>query len=206
MVEEQSSEVQVNTDTPAENGSTESATTIENDSANTNTNEEAKNTPEIKSESVEANKPNTEEKPSGAPEQYGDFTVPEGFSAPIDDFKSWAKENNMSQEKAQSAIDFYTKTIVPQQQAAQVAQNEAWVKESTEKYGKQGIEAANKALGRFSTPEFTKFLADTGLGNHPEMIGIFNTINARISESSFVDAKTKQASKVLFPNSPDMYK
>jgi hypothetical protein len=144
--------------------------------------------------------------PPGAPETYTDFTLPDGLTAPTEEFKTWAKENNMTQEKAQSAIDFYTKTIVPQQQAAQVAQNEAWVKESTEKYGKQGIEAANKALGRFSTPEFTKFLTDTGLGNHPEMIGIFNTINARISESSFVDAKTKQASKVLFPNSPDMYK
>ena len=142
---------------------------------------------------------------TGAPEQYSDFTMPEGFSAPIEDFKSWAKENNMTQEAAQSAVDFYTSKIAPMQQAQHEAQVTAWTNESTEKYGKQGIEAANKALGRFSTPEFTSFLAETGLGNHPEMIGIFNTINARISESGFVDSKTteskpKTLGQIMYPD------
>ena len=189
-------------------------TTVQDNTEAVATEEVATETPETAPETMEvtdAKEPTTPDEaivtePAGAPETYEDFTLPEGLTAPTEEFKYWAKENNMTQAKAQSAIDFYTKTIVPQQQAAQVAQNEAWVKESTEKYGKQGIEAANKALGRFSTPKFTKFLTDTGLGNHPEMIGVFNTINARISESSFVDAKSKSTSKVLFPNSPDMYK
>jgi hypothetical protein len=143
---------------------------------------------------------------TGAPEQYNDFTMPEGFSAPIEDFKSWAKENNMTQEVAQSAVDFYTTKVAPIQQAQHEAQVTKWTTESTEKYGNKGIEAANKALSRFSTPEFTNFLKETGLGNHPEMVGIFNTINAKISESGFVDAKTASVNKPMFPNSPDMYK
>jgi hypothetical protein len=129
------------------------------------------------------------ETPPGAPEQYADFTLPEGFDAPTDDFKAWAKEQNMTQEKAQATIDFYTQKIIPQQQAAHAKQVEAWGKESQTKYGKEGIEAANKALGRFSTPEFTELLSQSGLGNHPEMIGIFKQISEKISESGWVDGK-----------------
>ena len=143
---------------------------------------------------------------TGAPEQYADFTVPENFSAPIDDFKTWAKENNMTQESAQSVVDFYTNKVAPQMQAQHEAQVSVWTKESTEKFGKEGIESANNALSRFSTPEFKTFLQETGLGNHPEMIAIFKDIHSKISESSFIDSKTTATNKVMFPNSPDMYK
>ena len=144
----------------------------------------------------------TDTTPVGAPEQYGDFALPEGMESPTDEFKTWAKSQNMTQEVAQSAVDFYTKTIVPQQQAAQEAQVEAWGKESETKHGKAGIEAANNALGRFSTPEFKEFLNKTGLGNHPDMIGIFKEINAKISESGFVEGQKgggeKTAAQLLF--------
>jgi hypothetical protein len=142
-----------------------------------------------------------------APEQYTEFTVPENFSAPIDDFKTWAKENNMTQEAAQSVVDFYTSKVAPQMQAQHEAQVEAWAKESTEKYGKEGIEAANNALSRFSTPEFKQFLQETGLGNRHEMIAIFKDIHSKISESSFVTSPTSpNNSTKLYPNSPDLYK
>ncbi len=143
-------------------------------------------------------------KPEGAPEAYEEFKVPEGFSVPTDDFKAWAKEQNMTQESAQNVVDFYVTKIVPQQQAAQQAQVDSWVKESETKYGKDGIEAANQALGRFSTPEFVSFLQSSGLGNHPEMVGIFKTISEKISESGLVDGKaiqTKTLAQKHFPNS-----
>jgi len=165
-------------------------------------------TSEVDTATVEnqANEPVVEQS-QGAPEQYTDFTVPENFSAPIDDFKTWAKENNMTQEVAQSAVDFYVTKVAPIQQAQHEAQVETWATESTTKYGKEGIESANKALGRFSTPEFTEFLQQTGLGNHPEMIGIFKEINSKISESSFVDSKTTpNATSRLYANSPELYK
>lgn len=143
--------------------------------------------------------------PQGAPDQYTDFTLPEGFTAPVDAFKDWAKSQNMTQEAAQSAVDFYVKNIVPQQQAAIDNQVQAWVKESETKYGKDGIEAANKALGRFITPEFKQFLADSGLGNHPEMIGVFKKINDQISESNMVEGQSnvnrpKSLGELFYPN------
>jgi hypothetical protein len=154
-------------------------------------------------EPIPAPEPTPEPTP-GAPEQYADFTLPEGFDAPTDDFKAWVKEQNMTQEAAQSVVDFYTQKIVPQQQAAHVKQVETWGKESETKYGKEGIEAANKALGRFSTPEFKEFLGHTGLGNHPEMIGIFKQINEKISESGWVDGPQNSELTIAqkhFPNS-----
>jgi hypothetical protein len=142
---------------------------------------------------------------TGAPEQYADFTVPDDFSAPIDDFKTWAKENNMTQDAAQSVVDFYTSKVAPQMQAQHEAQVSAWTKESVEKFGKEGIEAANQALSRFSTPEFNTFLQETGFGSHPEMIAIFKDIHSRISESSFIDSKTteskqKTLGQIMYPN------
>jgi hypothetical protein len=191
MSEETESVVQDNTAT------TETQTTETVDTTQPETNAEVSATAEQETEA--------QSEPQGAPEQYSDFTVPENFSAPIEDFKSWAKENNMTQEKAQATVDFYTSKIVPQMQAQQEAQVTAWTNESTTKYGKDGIEAANKALGRFSTPEFTGFLKETGLGNHPEMIGIFKEINSKISESSFVDSKTtetkpKTLGQIMYPD------
>jgi hypothetical protein len=199
MDEQTTSATQDNTAVAEKNDSVESATVQENVSTNTSTSEEAKSKSETKTESVEANKPNTEEKPSGAPEQYGDFTVPEGFSAPIDDFKSWAKENNMTQEAAQSAVDFYVNKIAPQQQAQHEEMVNKWVEESKSKFGDKGIEEANKALARFSTPEFINFLSETGIGNHPEMIAAFKNIGTKISESGWIDGQSTPA------NGPDYY-
>jgi len=169
-------------------------TTVENSTQETQSTQSTEQT----TESTTAEQP-------GAPEQYADFTVPENFSAPIDDFKTWAKENNMTQESAQSVVDFYTSKVAPQMQAQHEAQVSTWTKESTEKFGKEGIEAANNALSRFSTPEFNTFLQETGLGNHPEMIAIFKEISSKISESSFVDSKTteskpKTLGQIMYPN------
>lgn len=169
---------------------------------------EVQTTSETSIEKTQTNEQTAEEAATeqpGAPDTYSDFTVPENFSAPIEDFKSWAKENNMTQESAQSVVDFYTNKVAPMQQAQHEAQVATWTKESTEKYGKDGIEAANQALSRFSTPEFTEFLKESGIGNHPQMIGIFKEINSKISESSFVDSKTteskpKTLGQIMYPN------
>jgi hypothetical protein len=192
---------------PEETTSTAQDNTVAVESANTETNQNETVTETTQStQSTEQTTESTTTEQPGVPEQYADFAVPENFSAPIDDFKTWAKENNMTQEAAQSVVDFYTSKVAPQMQAQHEAQVSVWTKESTEKFGKEGIEAANNALSRFSTPEFNTFLQETGLGNHPEMIAIFKDIHSKISESSFVDSKTTTTNKVMFPNSPDMYK
>ena len=165
----------------------------------TSTVQTAAETTEVKTEETKA------ETIQGAPEQYADFAVPEGFNVPMDDFTPFAKEQGWSQDKAQSVVDFYTQKIAPQIQAQQEAQITKWTEESTTKYGKDGIDAANKVLSRFSSPEFNQFLQDTGLGNHPAMVGVFKAINEHFSESGLIDGKStehkaKSLGELFYPN------
>lgn len=46
------------------------------------------------------------------------------------------------------------------------------------------MSTARKALERFASPEFVKFLQSTGLGNHPAMSETFHQIGVAISEGS----------------------
>lgn len=141
---------------------------------------------------------------TGAPETYAEFAMPEGIEAPTEDFKAFAKEQGFTQEQAQANVNFFAEKVVPMMQARQEEQVTKWTNDSTTKYGKEGIDAANKALSRFSTPEFTAFLKETGLGNHPEMIGIFHSINSKISEDGIINsgfgAKPKSLGQVFYPN------
>lgn len=158
--------------------------------------------------------PTTQPTP-GAPEQYADFKMAEGFTVQpeaINEFKTWAKTNNMTQEMAQGAIDLYIQKIAPQfqkmQESAFNQEIDAWTKESEKLYGKDGIEAANKALGRFSDApgyaEFVETLKTTGFSQHPTFIGMFKTINDKISESTWIAGGTGSSITVAqrhFPNS-----
>lgn len=138
------------------------------------------------------------DKAVGAPESYADFKMPEGVNLlpeSAEAVKEFAKANNMTQEAAQGMVDMYAQKVMPAlakaQEAAWQKQVDGWKTEATKAHGKEGIEAANKALGRFSTPEFTKFLADTGLTQHPELVGMFRKVNDSIKESDFVDGPKK---------------
>ena len=92
-------------------------------------------------------------------------------------------------------------------QEAQQKQSADWAAESKKQFKKADIELANKTLGRFADKEFIQLLADSGLGNHPKMIGLFKTIGSQIAEGKFVDSKGgKLGGKPLYSNSPGMYK
>lgn len=183
--------------TKASNASVEAAKAID----------AAKDTAAEKTAEKGAEKPT--DPPPGPPESYADFKLPENVSFQpevLTEFQSYAKAQGWTQEQAQANVDFFTAKVAPQMQAAQLKswekQVEGWTKESEKLHGKDGIEAANKALGRFSTPELVKYLADTGLGNHPDMIAAFKKINAAISESTFVDGQKKAPDTDYYPGVP----
>lgn len=160
---------------------------------------------EVESESSSKDK-KLDTNDSTAPDEYSEFSLPENVSAPIDEFKTFAKEQGLSQEKAQSLVDFYAKTILPKQEEMQTAAIEKWTGDSVKRFGKKGIETANKALSRFGSKELVGLLTDTGLGNHPEVIAVFESIGKQISESTLVNPGTKPpAVKPMYPNSKDMY-
>jgi hypothetical protein len=123
------------------------------------------------------------------------INVPEGYNAPTEDFISFAKENGLSNETAQAAVDFYINKVVPTQQKAVTDQVTTWEAETKKTYGDAGIEIAKKAVNTFATPELIEILNQSGLGNHPQIVGLFKSIGEKISESTLVNGTASQIMK-----------
>lgn len=134
--------------------------------------------------------------PTGAPEAYEDFTLPEGIevdAARADEFKAVAKELNLTQAQAQKLVDIQA---TREAQAAK-AQAEAWtqlradwegkVKADPEIGGKalgENLAHAKKALDRFGTPALRDALEMMGWGSHPEMVRFVARVGRELGEGS----------------------
>ncbi|MDN6861934.1 MULTISPECIES: hypothetical protein [Pseudomonas] len=138
------------------------------------------------------------EKPTGAPEAYEDFTLPEGMEMDTEvlgEFKNLAKELNIPQAKAQQLIDFQTQLAnkqAEQYQAAVTKQSQDWaaaIKNDPEIGGEnydKSVESAIKVIQSFGDPALTELLNTSGLGNHPALFKFCHRISAAISEDKFV--------------------
>ena len=118
---------------------------------------------------------------TSAPETYEDFAV-EGAEISAEhqeSYKTWAKENGLSQEAASKAVAFH----IARSQAQQKESGEAWGKQVSDwlgaakadsEYGGESyganIQVAVAAINKFGTPELKVALNEYGLGNHPELI------------------------------------
>lgn len=137
--------------------------------------------------------------PAGAPEQYEQFTVPEGYvlegprlEMAIEKFKGWG----FNQAQAQEAIDAFCKadgenaTIM--QAAAEQAtaqKREAWGQQAMAKFGDKfdaEVAYAKTALANFGTDELITAFVEEGWGNHPAMLEFFGKIG-RLSRDSSMD-------------------
>ena len=131
-----------------------------------------------------------------APEQYEDFKVPEGLDFGKDylpEFKTVAKEMNLSQENAQKIVDGVSKMAKASQdaQAKRWEETQAGWRSSAEKdqeFGganlKDNMAIANKALDKFGTSELNVLLKDFGLVNHPEVVRFAFRVGKAISEDT----------------------
>lgn len=138
------------------------------------------------------------DKPTGAPEAYEDFTLPEGMEMDAEvlgEFKNLAKELNIPQAKAQQLIDFQTQLATKQAeeyQAAVVKQSQEWaasIKNDPEIGGEnyeKSVASAIKVIQSFGDPALTELLNQSGLGNHPALFKFCHRISAAISEDKFV--------------------
>lgn len=138
------------------------------------------------------------DKPTGAPEAYEDFTLPEGMEMDVEilgEFKNLAKELNIPQAKAQQLIDFQSQLASKQAEAYQAAvtkQAQDWAAEikndpeiGGENYDKS-VASAIKVIQSFGDPALTELLNTSGLGNHPALFKFCHRISAAISEDKFV--------------------
>ena len=138
------------------------------------------------------------DKPTGAPEAYEDFTLPEGMEMDVEilgEFKNLAKELNIPQAKAQQLIDFQSQLASKQAEAYQAAvtkQAQDWAAEikndpeiGGENYDKS-VASAIKVIQSFGDPALTELLNTSGLGNNPALFKFCHRISAAISEDKFV--------------------
>jgi hypothetical protein len=139
-------------------------------------------------------------KPTGAPEKYESFTVPEGITLEpkaVEGFTALAKELNLPQAAAQKLVDFQTTGI-----KAAREQNLTDFKDMQKQWADDTRKAlganADKELGfaanardQFApkNSELSKVLNDSGLANHPEVVKMFIAIGKAISEDKFTEGK-----------------
>ena len=138
------------------------------------------------------------DKPTGAPEAYEDFTLPDGMEMDTEilgEFKNLAKELNIPQAKAQQLIDFQSQLAGKQAEAYQAAvtkQAQDWaasIKSDPEVGGEnydKSVASAIKVIQSFGDPALTELLNTSGLGNHPALFRFCHRISAAISEDKFV--------------------
>lgn len=155
-------------------------------------------------------------KPAGAPEKYEPFNQPDGATldqAVMDQFSDAARELNLPQDKAQQLIDKMAPTIAARQAEQLDTLRTEWQAQATtdKEYGgdklPENLAAAQKAMAAFATPELTKMLNDTGLGNHPEVIRFMVRTGKAMGEDKIVaggvppSAGIRTAAETLYPAS-----
>lgn len=179
----------------------------ENEASNTEGNEGAppEEDPSKKAEQTDDKEANAE----GAPEAYADFAMPEGVEIQgeaLEEFKTLAKELNLSQKDAQRLADLGAK------QASRLAEQPSqilaearveWEKQARndKEFGGQAVEAnlatAKKALDAYGTPELKTLLRESALGNHPDVIRLFYRVGKAMSEDSMVRGGSGTQAKAM---------
>lgn len=134
---------------------------------------------------------------TGAPENYGDFTIPENLTATeeeLGEFKEFAKELDLSDKGAQKVIDKFGEQIAKFQDAQQKAWadiQDDWKKETeTDKeIGGQNLQKtlqhAQAGLKAFGSPELVELVEQYGLGNNKAVISLLAKVGEAASEGNF---------------------
>lgn len=136
----------------------------------------------------------------GAPDEYGEFTVPEGFEfdeAQLGQLHSMFKRMNLSQEDAQKMVDDHIRAVNDRNEAYQAERKQAFVDMTTEwlnsaKADKEiggdafdeSVSSALLVIDKVGTPEFKQLLRETGIGNHPELIRVLSRVGRLMKEDS----------------------
>jgi hypothetical protein len=158
-------------------------------------------------------------KDEGAPDKYEDFSLPEDFEADeevLGEFKDFAKEAGLSQEKAQNLIDMQTKlqSRTMDQISKRVEKVQSDWKEATEsdkEFGGKDLDAnlaiARKALDKFGGKGINEALNETGMGNHPELVRLLVNVGKAMGEDDVLNDGTnpggdKSAAEKMFPDMP----
>ncbi len=134
---------------------------------------------------------------AGAPEEYGEFTFPEGInpsSEMVTEFSTIAKELDLDQATAQRFVDLQGKFELQRAEAAAQAWEDTisgWLDEAKADKDLGGdkwdetMAVCARAMEAFGSPELKEALNFSGLGNHLAVIAFVHAIGSEVSEDGF---------------------
>jgi hypothetical protein len=141
-----------------------------------------------------------QEQPQGAPEQYTDFTLPEGFVLEGESktlIADLGKELNLTQDQAQTVIDRYIKASELSADVQADASNKAWEKKIADdelalkkEWGvdyDKNTAIIDKAKREFIGADDMKYFEDNGFTKVNEFKRLLHKIGEKISEDNKED-------------------
>ena len=149
-------------------------------------------------------------KPADVAAAEAALKFPDGFQpdvALLDAVKPMFKEFGLKGEQQQKLVDAFIARQAESEKAsdAQFAEMKAGyltALKSDKELGGAKYDATlgnvQRAYSKFGTPEFTKLMEDSGLGNHPEIVRAFARIGAAMSDDSISGARGSGG-----PSAPD---
>jgi hypothetical protein len=144
--------------------------------------------------------------PQGAPEKY-EFKDTEGIkfgTEALEKFSEAARALNLPQDKAQAILDGIAPQLAKQQVEAFKTTVQGWqdaAKADKEIGGTkltENLTHAKRTVDAYFSPDFSKLLRDSGLGNHPEMVRGLAKIGRTLASDTFIpggSGQTDSASK-----------
>ena len=151
-----------------------------------------------------------------APVAYEPFALPPGVevdTAALEQAQSLFAEARLSQPQAQKLVDLYAgkmSELVQRQRVAAESRQKAWiaeVKNDPDLGGRrfeQARAAAQRALGRFGTPQLRRSLDELGVSNSPQLFRFFVRVGQAVSEDRYagrgLDASERSAAETLYPD------
>lgn len=155
--------------------------------------------------------------PAAEPVKY-EFKLPETSTLDAEDLKgieAFARENGLSPAAAQKFAEREAAReaeMIGGMKAEMESLSTAWLKsvEADKDLGganlKVTTENAQRAMAQLATPALRQYLADSRLGNHPELVRLFARIGSMIREDGVIssvtsDGAAKATALDIYPSS-----
>lgn len=146
----------------------------------------------------------------GLPTDFGEYNMKASENAVLKEdmmeaFRKTAYDNRLLPDQAQAMFDFlnnHTSSEVERMQASQQEESLAKINSLKEEWGEafeQNVHSAKLAVDEFGGEDLKAYLNETGLGNDPNIIKVFNEIGKKF----FAEDSFKGESKPAYSLSPD---
>jgi len=130
----------------------------------------------------------------GRPEQPNgyDFTEYGDDNGELDGFREFAHETGLSQQQADGILGLYSSIQEEESNASTQQTEDQKIQTQIDLQREWGrnydgkLDYAKRAFGQIGTPELSKLMDESGMGNHPEVIRAFSKVGEMLGEDSLV--------------------